>query len=136
MSTCLFPKGTILRGIYFGIHEIAKDSSWYLTSIRAYNQKKQAVAHIDGEWKISKTKAVALNPAERIVAARLDSNGSHPVQITFVIVDMDLIMCDTGHAPVLPPISPQSSMSAPMSAPVKRMGGMRKPSERSHTSAK
>ena len=133
MSVCLFPQGTILRGLYFGIHEIAKDSSWYLTSIHAYNQKKQAVAHIDAEWKICKSKPVALNPAERIVSARVDSNGSHPVQVTFVIVDMDLIQCDTGKVPVLPPISPSSSLSAPMTVKPSRIG-TRKPSERSHTS--
>ena len=44
ISQCMLPQGTILRAIYFGIHDMPKDLSWYLCSIRAYNHKKAAVA--------------------------------------------------------------------------------------------
>jgi len=86
-----------------------KDLSWYLCSIRAYNHKKAAVAQIDGSWKISRTESVALNPSERIVSARIDSNNGHPVQVTFVICDMDLMGMEVPQTK-LPPIS-QSALS-------------------------
>jgi hypothetical protein len=80
MGVAILPKKTVLRALYFGVHDVEKDNSWYLCSIRAYDSKNSQVANIDGSWKISRTLSLPLTPNDRIISCRVDSNsGVHPV---------------------------------------------------------